>query len=158
MKDAIKKMDQAKIKGFLQGVHCDWEWDRNSASASHMRGVWERQIRSVRSVLTSRLNDEALRTLLFEVEAIVNSRPLSADLLSDESIEPLTPNQLLTMKTKGCASSSWDISEGRRVLSEEREGGTTSCQRILVTMEERVLSYVTTKTKMDVGYTQSRNR
>ena len=38
--------------------------------------------------------------LLVEVEAIVNSRPLSADLLSDESIEPLTPNQLLTMKTK----------------------------------------------------------
>ena len=51
MKDAIKKMDQAKIKGFLQGVNCDWEWmewDRNPASASHMGGVWERQIRSVR--------------------------------------------------------------------------------------------------------------
>ena len=48
----------------------------------------------------SRLNDESLRTLFIEVEAIVNSRPLCYDTLSDESTEPLTPNHLLTMKTK----------------------------------------------------------
>ena len=110
MREAIKNMDQNKISSFLGGENCDWEWvewERNPASASHMGGVWERQIRTIRCVLTSllrehaaRLNDEALRTLLVEVEAIVNSRPLSADLLSDDSIEPLTPNQLLTMKTK----------------------------------------------------------
>ena len=75
--------------------------------ASHMGGVWERQIRTVRSVLSSlliehavRLNDESLRTLLVEVEAIVNSRPLSVETLSDDTMEPLCPNSLLTMKTK----------------------------------------------------------
>ena len=47
-----------------------------------------------------RLDDEALRTLLCESEAIVNSRPLTVDNLGDENESPLTPNHLLTMKTK----------------------------------------------------------
>ena len=72
-----------------------------------MGGVWERQIRSVKNVLSSllhshaaRLDDESLRTLFTEVEAIVNSRPLAVDTLTDETIEPITPNHLLTMKSK----------------------------------------------------------
>ena len=71
-------------------------------------GVWERQIRSVRNVLNAlldkngtQLNDEALRTFLCEAEAIVNSRPLTVDNLNDPmSLSPLTPNHLLTLKTK----------------------------------------------------------
>ena len=47
-----------------------------------------------------RLDDESLRTLFVEVEAIVNSRPLAVDSLTDVSIDPLTPNHLLTMKSK----------------------------------------------------------
>ena len=110
MRNAVKGMNHRKITDFLMENSCDWdwvEWERNPAASSHVGGVWERQIRSIRSVLSSllkehasRLNDESLRTLLVEVEAIVNSRPLSADSLSDESVEPLTPNHLLTMKTK----------------------------------------------------------
>ncbi len=68
--------------------------------------MWERQIRTVRNVLSStlslapgRLNDASLRTLLYEVAAIVNSRPLTTDNLNDpNSLEPLTPNHLITMK------------------------------------------------------------
>jgi len=73
-----------------------------------MGGVWKRQIRSVRAVLTSLLrqhghllDDELFRTLMTEVEAVVNERPLTVDNLSDPlSPYPLTPNQLLTMKSK----------------------------------------------------------
>ena len=73
-----------------------------------MGGVWERQIRTVRSILssilkdhTSILNDEYLHTFLTEAESIINSRPLTTDNLSDpNSIEPLTPNHILTMKFK----------------------------------------------------------
>jgi len=80
----------------------------NVPSASHMGGVWERQIRSVRNVLSallesngSQLDDESLSTLLCEAEAIVNGRPLTVDALSDpDAPSPLTPNHLLTMKTK----------------------------------------------------------
>jgi hypothetical protein len=108
MQKALKEMDQEKIRKFLLEQSCDWmEWNRNPASSSHTGGVWERQIRSVRKVLSSllkehagRLNDESLRTLLVEVEAIVNSRSLTADSLSDKSVEPITPNHLLTMKSK----------------------------------------------------------
>ncbi len=48
----------------------------------------------------TQLNDECLRTLLAEVSAIVNSRPLSVENLDDESLMPLSPIQLLTMKSK----------------------------------------------------------
>lgn len=73
-----------------------------------MGGVWERQIRSVCNVLSSLLqtngfqfNHEALTTFMCVAEAIVNSRPLTTDSLNNPtSLNPLTPNHLLTMKTK----------------------------------------------------------
>ena len=79
----------------------------NSPASSHMGGVWERQIRTVRSVLTSildqsaaRLDSSSLRTFLYEVMAIVNSRPLTVEHLNDPlGPEPLTPNHILTMKS-----------------------------------------------------------
>lgn len=49
-----------------------------------MGGVWERQIRTIRSILTAMLNKCAnrldtttLRTFLYETMAIINSRPLN---------------------------------------------------------------------------------
>ncbi|XP_068756492.1 uncharacterized protein [Montipora capricornis] len=69
---------------------------------------WCDQIRTVRSVMSailhkngSQLDDESLRTFLCEAEAIVNSRPLTVNTLSDPDFpDPLTPNHLLTLKTK----------------------------------------------------------
>ena len=47
------------------------------------------------------LDDEVLRTLMCETEAVVNSQPLTVDTLSDPLLPlPLTPNTLLTGKTK----------------------------------------------------------
>ena len=108
MKKALQELDHSRIKSALLEDSCDWiEWQKNPPVSSHMGGIWERQIRTVRSVLAgllkehpAKLNDESLRTLLVEVEAIVNSRPLAVDNLNDETIEPLTPNHLLTMKSK----------------------------------------------------------
>ena len=45
------------------------------------------------------MSDESLQTLLVEVEAIINSRPVTADVPSDvTSLAPLSPVNLLTMK------------------------------------------------------------
>ena len=73
-----------------------------------MEGVWERKTRSARAILNSllktngsSLSDESLQTLLVEVEAIMNSYPLTTDVLSDVmSLAPLSPVNLLTMKSK----------------------------------------------------------
>lgn len=47
------------------------------------------------------LNDETLKTLMCETEAIVNSCPLTVESLSDPlSSPPLTPMMLLTGKSK----------------------------------------------------------
>lgn len=46
------------------------------------------------------MDDSSLRTFLYESMAIVNSRPLTVSNINDPtSMEPLTPNHLLTMKS-----------------------------------------------------------
>lgn len=79
------------------------EFKLNPPNASHMGGAWERMIKTAKNVLQSlmrshggRLDTSALRTLLYETMAIINSRPLS--VVTEEDI-PLSPNQLLTMKS-----------------------------------------------------------
>lgn len=48
-----------------------------------------------------RLDDASLRTLFYEAMSIVNSRPLTVDGINDpSSLEPLTPNHLIQMKSK----------------------------------------------------------
>ena len=109
LKEALKEMEQDKVRSRLLEENCEWiSFKLNPPSASHMGGSWERQIRTVRNVLTPllgecgrQLDDESFRTLMKEVQAIVNSRPLALnDMSSTNSPEPLTPNHLLTMKSK----------------------------------------------------------
>ena len=105
LKDALNEVDDQRIRDFLLDQSCDFVL--NVPNASHQGGIWERQIRTVRSVLSSllltegrQLDDESLRTLLSEAASIVNSRPLSVTTLNDPTaLQPLTPNHLLTMKT-----------------------------------------------------------
>ena len=76
--------------------------------ASHMGGVWERQTRSARAILASMLkthgkslDDESLLSLMTEVEGILNSRPLTVEMINDpSSFQPLAPANILTMKSK----------------------------------------------------------
>jgi hypothetical protein len=103
LRKATSELDHSRIQGQL--LHQNIAWKFNPPSASHMGGIWERQIRSVRKVLSallhehgSRLDDESFRTLLCEVEAIINSRPLTSVSGSPDDLEPLTPNHILTMK------------------------------------------------------------
>ena len=109
LKEALAELDYDRVRSSLLKENCDLvDFKMNVPSASHMGGVWERQIRLVRSVLNPllrdnalQLDDEALRTLMSEVEAIIKSRQLSVDSLNDPNTpSPLTPNHLLTMKTK----------------------------------------------------------
>ena len=98
-----------KIGHFLKGNGGEWLiWKRNPPLLSNMRGVWERHIRSARALLNSllkthesSLSDYSLQTLLVEVETIINSCPLTTDVLNDViSLAPLSPVNLLMMKSK----------------------------------------------------------
>ncbi|PFX14897.1 hypothetical protein AWC38_SpisGene20907 [Stylophora pistillata] len=109
LKQAVKELNHERIREELLITNCDWiEFKPNVPHASHFGGVWERQIRSVRNVLASlleshgiQLDDESLRTFMVEAEAIVNCRPLTVNTInSSRSPEPLTPNHLLTMKSR----------------------------------------------------------
>ena len=106
---AFKELDTTPLKEYLSSQDCNWiDFNFNAPHASHMGGIWERQIRTTRSVLSSllldhgaQLDDESLRTLMTEAESIVNCRPLTVENLSDPlAPEPLTPNHLLTLKTQ----------------------------------------------------------
>ena len=109
LKNALKEMDEERISAYLHENSCEWiPFQFNVPHASHMGGVWERQIRTVREAIETtlmkageQLDDEAFRTFITEAENIVNSRPLSVShLCSPDAPEPLTPNHLLTLKSK----------------------------------------------------------
>ena len=113
-------MIDEKTKEFLKAKSCTFKF--NVPGASHMGGTWERLIRTVRNVLngillerhTARLDTTSLRTLLYECMAIVNSRPLTAQQLNqDSSVDPLplNPNMLLTMKADSPSAPPGDFDE-----------------------------------------------
>ena len=80
---ACNEMEHIKIQGFLQNNNVDWiKRKRNPPAASHMGGIWEREIRSAKGILASllqthshSLDEESLQTLM----AVINSRPDCGD-------------------------------------------------------------------------------
>ena len=109
LKAALSEMNQDTLKKEMARTSCDWiVFKMDVPSASHMGGAWERQIRTVRSVLSAllddhgrQLDDESLQTLMIEAESIVNSRPLTTDETTcKETPDVLTPNHLLTQKSQ----------------------------------------------------------
>ena len=109
LRRVLEEMDNGSIQRSLcRDFKADWvQWKRNPPSASHMGGVWECQIHSVRSILTALmrehgrgLDNESFRTLKTKVECIINSRPLTTPSCDPDDLNPLTPNHILTMKSK----------------------------------------------------------
>ena len=79
------------------------KWLFNTPLASHMGGVWERQIHTVRRVLSGLtreqlLTDESLHTLMTMAEEIVNNRPVTSQSDDPRDLEPLSPSHLLLLR------------------------------------------------------------
>jgi hypothetical protein len=101
LRKAINDWNQSQIHDFL--LQRQVKWTFNPPTGSHHGGVWERCIRTTRKVINAImkeqvLDDEGINTLMCEVEAIVNGRPITK--LSDDprDMEPLTPNHLLLLR------------------------------------------------------------
>ncbi|XP_067294186.1 uncharacterized protein [Pseudorasbora parva] len=72
----------------------------NPPGAAHFGGCWEREIRSLKSALCSTIGDqivteEVLRTVLVEIEGILNAKPLGYTSSDVADPDPVTPNMLL---------------------------------------------------------------
>ena len=105
LKQAFKELDQEQIGRFTSNHGINWCF--NAPAASHHGGVWERQIRTVRKILQSLLqtqflktcqNEEQLNTFLCEVEATINSRPLTRSSDDPDDLGVITPNDLLLLR------------------------------------------------------------
>lgn len=105
LREELDKWNQTQLNNFMLQRNIDWKF--NPPAASNFGGVWERLIRSVRKVLYSiiheqnvRLDDENLRTLFCEVEAILNGRPITTVSDDVNDLTVLTPNDLLLLRNE----------------------------------------------------------
>lgn len=104
--ESLTEADAKTIQQYAVNQGCEWIF--NPPHASHFGGVWERQIRTIRSVLngmlaqlgSSQLTHELLSTLMAEVTSIVNTRPITAIPTDADEPQPLTPAMLLTAKER----------------------------------------------------------
>ncbi|KAG7483457.1 hypothetical protein JOB18_048755 [Solea senegalensis] len=96
--------EEPNVRKYLGEEGCTWIF--NPPHSSHMGGTWERMIGVSRRILDSMLRDvgqsrlthEVLSTLMAEVTAIINARPLTPISSDPESPFILTPTSLLTQK------------------------------------------------------------
>ncbi|XP_053367622.1 uncharacterized protein LOC128541295 [Clarias gariepinus] len=98
------------FKSYLQDQGCTWVF--NSPHSSHMGGVWERLISVARRILnalllktdSTRLSHEVLVTLMSEIMAIMNARPLVPISSDPDMPHVLSPATLLTQKIEAVSA------------------------------------------------------
>ncbi|XP_055586245.1 uncharacterized protein LOC129738941 [Uranotaenia lowii] len=102
--EALKQIDEERLK--VEFVSPTTKWTFNPPAAPHFGGCWERLIQSVKRTMNDfdppRLpSDEILRSMLMEIEMILNSRPLTDIPIDNDSEPPLTPNHFLLGSSNG---------------------------------------------------------
>lgn len=102
LREAIQSWNKSRTQEFFRQNEIRWKF--NPPTASHMGAIWERQIRTVRKIMSAltnqqHLNDESLQTILCVIENIINSRPLTAVSDDPNDVEPLMPNHLLQLRS-----------------------------------------------------------
>ena len=100
LKREMERLNTTKIGENLRQQSIEWLF--NPPESPHMGGVWERMVRSVKTSLNATimaegvsLNDFTLMTVLTEVEALVNSRPITPVSDDVKDMEALTPNHFI---------------------------------------------------------------
>ena len=102
IRQAIENWKQYQIRDELLQRECQWVFQ--PPKASHASGLWERLICSTRTALKAMLKESLMGedvrvTVLAEVKATLNSRPLCAVSDDPNDLQQLTPNHLLLQRT-----------------------------------------------------------
>jgi hypothetical protein len=105
LNESISSWNEQRMTRYFQQNEIRWHF--NPPYAAHMGGVWERLIKATKRALKSvigeqLLNDEALYTLITEVEKILNDRPITQVSVDPKDPQPLTPNKILLMRSNTC--------------------------------------------------------
>jgi len=92
-----KSLESPEVRKYFDQLHVKWEF--NLEKAPWWGGIFERMIKSAKRCLRKAigrncLTYDELLTLVTEVEAVLNSRPLTY-VSSEDLEEPLTPSHLL---------------------------------------------------------------
>ena len=151
---AASELNEKKVEKFVTECGCKWEF--NPPHASHFGGVWERQINMNRRVLDamftelgqSQVTHELLVTLMAEVVALVNARPIAVLPSDTDDPQPLSPAMLLTMKTRP-AGPSRPVHADRYLCTPSLETSPVPCETILDQVEERIRTEPTAAKKVD---------
>ena len=98
LREQLKEIDQTTVESWM--VRREIKWKFIAARSPHWGGVWERLVKSTKTIMTSilkgqRLTDELFHTTLCIVEEILNDRPLTKTSTDSRDLQPLTPNMLL---------------------------------------------------------------
>ena len=106
LEQQLEQWNQVKIHDHLLQNHIKWNFI--PPQAPHFGGAWERLVRSVKVALKVVLKEQlvvesVLRTALAEVEAVVNSRPLTYNSTDPGDFSAVTPNHFLHI---GCTKAS----------------------------------------------------
>ena len=109
--ERFQDIDKDKVKSALSRRHVDIVWEFNTPTASSAGGSWERLIKDSKKILTAILvkgmegvpalnrrtpTDFELSTIITEVEAIMNNRPLTRISDNPHDYQALTPQMILT--------------------------------------------------------------
>ena len=105
LRENIRSWNQGQIEKYFHQREIQWHFI--PPLSSHMGGVWERMVRSIKNVLRALLkqqivNDEVLLTVMCEAEKIVNDRPITPVSDDPKDPRPLTPNMLLLLESNSC--------------------------------------------------------
>lgn len=116
LKEAIMNAEQDALSFFADS---EIVWKFNPPTASHMGGLWEAGVKSMKTHLKTYLNGrifnfEEMQTILYRIAACLNTRPICGLSEDPNDLESLTPGHFMRNMPK-------HILPGRNLL-EERVG------------------------------------